>query len=79
MSAILNKKGPFFTKIFAIFKKGGSFVLSIQYFKNRQHLGSISTLGQSAFCRKRVSFESSKVSILKNRGLFFGEKVSGKG
>ena len=31
------------------------------------------------FCRIRVSFESSKVSVLENRGLFFYGKVNGKG
>ena len=31
------------------------------------------------FCRIRVSFEYSKVSVLENRGHFLEEKVSGKG
>ena len=31
------------------------------------------------FCRIRVSFEYSKVSVLENRGHFPDEKVSGKG
>ena len=31
------------------------------------------------FCRIRVSFEYSKVSVLENRGHFLDEKVSGKG
>ena len=39
----------------------------------------ISTLQKSVFCRKRVLFESSNVSVMKKRGLFFCEKVSGNG
>ena len=31
------------------------------------------------FCRKRVLFESSKVSVFEKRGIFFNEKVSEKG
>ena len=31
------------------------------------------------FCRIRVSFENSKVSVLENRGHLLDEKVSGKG
>ena len=46
MSAMLRKNGPFCTKIFAFFFffKREAFFLGIQYFKKRQHLGSISPL-----------------------------------
>ena len=36
-------------------------------------------LSKSAFCRIRVPFEPSKVSVLEKRGLVFHGKVSGEG
>ena len=41
--------------------------------------GSLLCSGESVFCIKGVPFMSQKVSILKKRGIFFYQKVSGKG
>ena len=77
MSAILRKKGPFFTKTFELFEKGWSiFFINIQYSQNRQYQQANL---QSVFSKDRVLFESSKVGTLEKKGLLFYEKVSGKG
>ena len=41
--------------------------------------GSLLFSEESVFCIKGVPFMSSKVSVLKKRGNFFSQKVSGKG
>ena len=41
--------------------------------------GNLSCSGDSAFCIKRVTFMSPKVSVLEKRGNFFYKKVSEKG
>ena len=68
MSAILKKRVCFWPRYSHFFEKG-------VYFLHIQQ----SPPKNSAFCRIRVPFEPSKVSVLENRGLFFHGKVSGKG
>ena len=68
MSAILKKRVRFWPR-YSHFLEKGVYFLHIQ----------LSPPKNSAFCRIRVPFEPSKVSVLENRGLFFNGKVSERG
>ena len=82
MSAILKKRVCFWPKYSHFLDKGGLFSPYATASSTKLHFvekGSLLSPQKSVFCRIRVSFECSKISVLEKRGHFLDEKVSGKG
>ena len=66
-------------KIFAFWGKGVSIIFPLGKSLCFVQKGSLLCSEESVFCIKGVPFMPPKVSVLKKRGNFFSQKVSGKG
>ena len=79
MSAILKKRVHILLNYSHFWGKGVSIIFPLGKSLCFVQKGSLICSEESVFCIKGVPFMSPKVSILKKRGHFFSQKVSGKG